>query len=346
MTPFFLGTRWRSRYQKGSLVELGQAIGGYLHWLGVARARSEHTLRAYCGDLAALMKHLGSDTPAGSISSDELMGFLAAQRELGLTAATIRRRASAVRGFCQWLQGTGATVDDPWRSVDVRIRPPKRLPRPAGEESIRRLLASLCRSAQVSRVSIPVGPFARPYEGNTLVAVALMLGTGVRVGEVVSLRCDDVDLRARSARVMGKGALERRVYLTGDWIMGLLQAQLETRLELSVQHPCLLFNRHGNVMTTASLRTRVGKELSLAGIEEHITPHVLRHTAATQLIESGVDIRFVQRLLGHASLTTTEQYTRVSDTSLQRVLTQADTLSRSLAPGSRHDEHTRLLRLT
>ena len=327
-------------------MKLGQAIGDYLGWLGVARAMSEHTLRAYCGDLAALKRHLGSEVPAGSISSEELVAFIAAQRGLGLTAATIRRRASAVRGFCRWLQGTGATVDDPWLGVDVRIRPPKRLPRPAGAESIKRLLASLCNSAEVSRVSIPAGPFARPYAANTLVGVALMLGTGVRVGEVVSLRCDDVDLSARSARVMGKGALERRVYLTGDWVMGLIHAQLMTRRELGVVHDRLLFNRHGNVMSTASLRTRVGKELSRVGIDEHITPHVLRHTAATQLIDSGVDIRFVQRLLGHASLTTTEQYTRVSDTSLQRVLAQADTLSRSLAPSSHHDEHTGLLRVT
>ena len=319
-------------------MQLGQAIRSYIHWLEVARAMSEHTLRAYCGDLAALENFLGPATPAGSINSETLVGFIAAQRGLGLTAATIRRRASAIRGFCQWLQGTGAVVDDPWRGVDVRIRQPKRLPRPARDESIKRLLASLCRSAEVSRVSVPVGPFDRPYQANTLVAVTLMLSTGMRVGEAVALRCDDIDLGARSVRVMGKGAQERQVYLSGEWIVGLVQAQLKTRFALGIQHHCLLFNRHGNVLTTASLRTRVGKELSLAGIDEQITPHVLRHTAATQLIDSGVDIRFVQRLLGHASLTTTEQYTRVSDTSLQRVLAQADTLTRALAPGRYHQE--------
>jgi len=313
-------------------MKLGQAIRGYLHWIKDARVMSEHTIRAYCGDLGVLTKHLDPDVSVGSISAEDMVRFVAAQRGSGLTAATIRRRASAVRGFCQWLQATGAIADDPWRGVDVRIRPPKRLPRPASNESIKALLASLCRSAEVSRASVPAEPFARPYQANTLVAVALMLGTGVRVGETVSLRCADVDLNARSARVMGKGALERQVYLSGDWIKGLLQAQMETRRELGVQHHCLLFNRRGNAMTTASLRNRVHKERGLAGIDEHITPHVLRHTAATQLVDAGVDIRFVQRLLGHASLTTTEQYTRVSDTSLQRVLAQADTLTRSLAP--------------
>lgn len=316
-------------------MDLRQATRSYVNWLEATRTMSEHTLRAYGGDLAALRKQIGPETPAESLSAECLVGFIAAQRQLELAAATIRRRTSAVRGFCKWLEESGAIADDPWRGVDFRIRKPKRLPRPASDESVRRLLASLCHSAQVSRVNPPLGPFHRPYQANTLAAVALMLGTGIRVGEVVALRCDDINLDTGSVRVMGKGLLERQVFLSGEWIIGLLHAQLETRRELGVGHSRLLFNRHCGTMKTASLRTRLGKELQLAGITERITPHVLRHTAATQLIDSGVDIRFVQRLLGHASITTTEQYTHVADASLQRVLAQADTLSRSLA----HDHH-------
>lgn len=317
-------------------MHLGQATRSYIEWLETTRSMSEHTLRAYGGDLAALTDQLGANTPAESVSADKLIEFMVGQRQHGLAAATIRRRASAVRGFCRWLQRIDAVSDDPWRDVDIRIRQPKRLPRPARDASVRRLFASLCRSAGVSRADIPIGPFERPYEANTLVGVALMLSTGLRVGEVVTLLCDDFDSHARAARVVGKGARERQVYLSGDWIVGLIQAQFRTRSRLGVQHQFLLFNRRGAAMTTASLRTRLSKELQLAGIDEHITPHVLRHTAATQLIDSGVDIRFVQRLLGHASLTTTEQYTRVADTSLQRVLAQADTLSRCLALNERH----------
>ena len=312
-------------------MDLGGATRSYVDWLMATRTMSEHTFRAYGGDLASLREQLGADTPVTSLNADGLVDFITAQRDRGLAPATIQRRASSVRGFCRWLRRTGQVADDPWRDVDVRIRQTKRLPRPAREESVKRLLASLCRSAGVSRASTPVGPLKRPYQANTLVAVALMLGTGLRVGEVASLRCEDIDPDARSARVIGKGARERQVYLSGNWIVGLIEAQLTTRCRLGVRHPCLLFNRSGGTMTAASLRARLSKELRLAGIDEHITPHVLRHTAATQLIDSGVDIRFVQRLLGHASLATTEQYTRVADTSLRRVLAQADTLGRSLA---------------
>lgn len=319
-------------------MNLRQATRSYLSWLKATRTMSEHTLRAYGGDLAALTGELGASIPASSLHADALVQFIVLQRQRGLAPATIRRRVSAIRGFCRWLDQIGVVANDPWRDVDMRIRQPKRLPRPARDTSIRRLLASLCRSAGVSRAAVPVDPFERPYQANTLVAVALMLGTGLRVGEVVALRCEDLDPDARAARVIGKGARERQVYLSSAWIVGLMQAQLKTRRRLGIRHRCLLFNRRGNVLTAASVRTRMGRELKLAGIDEHITPHILRHTAATQLIDSGVDIRFVQTLLGHASLTTTEQYTHVADTSLRRVLAQADILGRSLALAHGHQQ--------
>ena len=314
-------------------MDLEQATHSYLDWLGATRTMSEHTLRAYRGDLSALARLLGSMTPVQRVSADRLVEFIGVQRQHGLAASTIRRRISAVRGFCRWLTRIGELSDDPWRDVDISIRQPKRLPRPARDDSVRRLLASLCHSAGVSRVVVPVGPFENPYKANTLVAVALMLSTGLRVGEVAAARCADFDPDARSIRVTGKGARERQVFLSGDWVVGLIQAQLDTHRTLGVLHHRLLFNRGGGAMTTASLRTRLKREATSAGVCEHITPHMLRHTAATQLVDCGVDIRFVQRLLGHASLTTTEQYTHVTDTSLRRELARADTLGRSLAGG-------------
>ena len=311
-------------------MDLGQATRAYLDWLQATRTMSEHTLRAYAGDLAGLTDQLGAETAVDGLSADRLMEFIVVQRQNGLAASTIRRRASVIRGFCRWLRRTGATVDDPWRGVDIHIRQPKRLPRPARDDSVRRLLASLCRSAAVSRADVPAGPFKRPYEANTLVAVALMVGTGVRVGEVAALRCDDFDPDAKSFRVLGKGARERQVFLSSDWLVGLIQAQLETRRALDVQHSRLLFNRLGSKIATASLRNRLRKEARSAGVTEHITPHMLRHTAATKLVDCGVDIRLVQRLLGHASLTTTEQYTHVADSSLRRALLATDILGRSM----------------
>jgi len=159
-----------------------------------------------------------------------------------------------------------------------------------------------------------------------------MLVTGIRVNEVVSIKCHDIDLPGRSLRLVGKGKRERYVFLANDWIAQITSAYLATRSELSLRHPHLLFNSHYEPLTAPTMRSRLAKAGRDAGLSVKVTPHMLRHTAATQLIEAGVDIRYIQRLLGHASLSTTELYTHVSDGALKRVVSDADVLGRLLQP--------------
>ena len=155
-----------------------------------------------------------------------------------------------------------------------------------------------------------------------------MVTTGVRVHEVVTIACEDIDLAGRTLRLTGKGRRERHVFLTNDWISNLTGAYLNARDNLCVEHPYLLFNRHHAALTPSAMRLRLANAAKQAGLPCRVTPHMLRHTAATQLIESSVDIRYIQRLLGHASLATTEIYTHVSDSALKRVVSDADVLGR------------------
>jgi integrase/recombinase XerD len=151
------------------------------------------------------------------------------------------------------------------------------------------------------------------------------------VNEVVSVELPDIDLPGRSLRIVGKGRRERQVFLTNDWIRSLTRAYLRTRAALGVEHAHLLFNSHHDPLTAPAMRSRLVNAARDAGVGPRVTPHMLRHTAATQLIEAGVDIRFIQRLLGHASLSTTEIYTHVSDRALMRVVSDADVVGRLLA---------------
>ncbi len=168
----------------------------------------------------------------------------------------------------------------------------------------------------------------RPHESTTLLAVALLTTTGVRVSELVSIRCSDLDMLSRSLSLVGKGRRERKVFLTNDWITGLTSAYLVARDALDIDHDQLLFNRRYAPLTPPAVRSRLARAASDCGLKCKLTPHLLRHTAATQLIEAGVDIRYIQRLLGHASLTTTEIYTHVSDFALRDVVSSADVLGR------------------
>lgn len=310
-------------------MQLSQAREGYVRWLLTARDLSPHTLRAYEGDLTSFEEFAGADLSVDELERPSLVDFLESQRTRGLSSASLKRRASALRGFSRWLLAQGLVTSDPWHGESLALGRARKLPRVLPQRDLDHLLTFLRHAAHVdAHETRPEHVRRRPHESTTLLAVVLMVATGVRVHEVVSFRCEDIDLTGRTIRLVGKGRRERQVFLTNDWITDLTEAYLRARSTLDLPHHRLLFNLHYEPLTTAAMRSRLAKAATAAGIESRITPHMLRHTAATQLIEAGVDIRYIQRLLGHASLSTTEIYTHVSDQSLKRVVSDADVLGR------------------
>ena len=316
-------------YRKVTKMQFCQARERYIRWLLATRDLSPHTIRAYDSDIAAFERYLGERASVGHIDRGNLLAFVEEQRVAGLTSMSIRRRASGLRGFCTWLQSHCLLKDDPWAGVTVSLGRSRKLPRVVSTHDLDRLFLSLRDAAAVNRQHVADEVLTRPHETTTLLAVALMVATGLRVSEVVSLCHRDIDLPSRNLRVLGKGLRERQVFLTNDWISSLAGAYLTTRSTLQIEHDRLLFNCHGAPLTAPAMRSRLVKAGREAGLGNRVTPHMLRHTAATQLIEAGVDIRYIQRLLGHASLSTTELYTHISDHSLKRVVSDADVLGRS-----------------
>lgn len=312
-------------------MQLVHARQQYVRWLVATRSLSPHTVRAYDGDLAAFQRHVGAKSLAAEIDRDQLLGFLEAQRTDGLAPATIKRRASGVRGLCRWLTDGSVLNEDPWAGLSVSAGRGRKLPRLVPHESLDQLLASLQGRAGVGEPAGFAGEFEQLHESTTLLAVMFMVATGVRVSELVSIRCQDIDVARRTVRIMGKGSRERQVYLTNEWITELTVDYLALRTELAVDHDRLLFNRRFAPLTPSAMRSRLSKVARDASLGVSVTPHMLRHSAATRLIEAGVDIRLIQTLLGHASLSTTEIYTHVSNSALQRVLTDVDVLGRALA---------------
>jgi site-specific recombinase XerD len=302
----------------------------YMRWLLATRDLSPHTIRAYDADLACFQRYSGVDLLVTEIDQEDVLSFIEQQKAANLSPASLKRRASALRGFCRWMVSQGLLVGDPWSGTSLALGRPRRLPRTLPAHELNRLMGFLALAAGVNTSLAPNSRAVeeRPHESTTLLAVALMVATGIRVNESVNIKCRDIDLPGRALRLMGKGRRERQVFLTNDWIAGLTSAYMEARSSLSPNHPHLLFNLHYNPLTPPAMRSRLAKAARAAGLETHVTPHMLRHTAATQLIEAGVDIRYIQRLLGHASLSTTEIYTHVSDHALRRVVSDADVLGR------------------
>lgn len=310
-------------------MDIATACTEFLAHCRVAKKLSHHTLRAYTSDLMEFRGFAGAARPVGSVDRTLLRGYLAHLFERrGLKEASVKRRIACLKAMYRWLELEETVAISPFHRMDLRIRLPRRLPRNLGREELRRLLA-----APAKRLGLPPGRYdPKRVERATgldperigwlscLVALELLAATGVRVGELAAVRLADLDLDDGSIRVLGKGNRQRLVFLPNPEVVKLLRAWLTVRLKLSPRDAALLVTPRGYAATTQTIRAAVAAAGRDAALDRPVTPHMLRHTAATNLLEAGVDIRFVQRLLGHQSISTTEIYTAVSDESLREAV--------------------------
>lgn len=296
------------------------AVQRFLDHCRIARTLSPHTLKAYEADLAHARTHLCSSKPVTSISREELRryaGFML--REQRLKEASVKRRMATVRQLFKWLEREELLAVSPFHRLDLIIRLPRRLPRALAVEDIRRLLAAARQEA------LDRGTHSASLMYFVLVTLFV---TGLRVGELANTTLADVNEQEGVLLVRGKGNRERHVYLVGDDAKAILRSYLLARRRIKAPEERLLVSAFGAPVSPQYIRRRLAAIATRADLSRRVTPHMLRHTAATQLIEAGVDIRFVQKLLGHASIATTQIYTQVSDSSLRATLERADTLGR------------------
>jgi integrase/recombinase XerD len=295
------------------------SVCDFLRHCSVERQLSPHTVRAYDNDLADFRKFLERDTAPAEIASLTLSHYFAdmlGRRKLAV--ATVRRRYACLRAFFRQ-RAEREQFADPSAALKLQLPRRKRLPRTLSRPEISSLMASLKIFASRDDTLLPT-------------AVGLMVATGIRVGELCRLGVDDVSPDGATCRVHGKGSRDRVVYVSDTALRLALQQLVARRRGEAPTHGALFLNRHGAAMKPQSIRSRLRRYSRQIGLARRVTPHMLRHTAATLLIETGVDIRFVQRLLGHSSIATTEIYTHVSDEALRTTLARANILA-SLARG-------------
>lgn len=289
----------------------------FIRYCRQERDLSSNTIDAYRQDLADLIAFCGGRRHVQSIDASDILAFrnhLLTERRLAL--ATVKRRLCCARSLFRWLVRKNDLDVSPFASLDLQIRLPDRLPRTLTTEHATRLVANLTR----------LGPHVALLTG-------LLLTTGMRVGELVRLNLDDVDVYSGRIRVFGKGARERMVFLSNESLRRDLAQYLATRHgKGGTRRRRLLVTDRGRPATAAHVRRHVSSLAKSAGVPIRVTPHMLRHTTATMLLEAGTDIRFVQRLLGHRSIVTTQIYAHVSDRALQTELARADIFARLAVP--------------
>lgn len=284
--------------------ELPRAVDGFLAFCSVERGLSPRTLEAYARDLGRFVDYLDSRGVArlGDLRREHLTGFLAALERAGLGARSRARALVATRRWLRHVGAAGALARDPAEGVAT----------PRFEQPLPRLL----RRDETEALIAAVDPEA-PLGLRDRAMLEVLYGGGLRVSELVALPLDGLDARAGVLRVLGKGRRERLVPL-GEPALAALEAYLSVeRPRLARASPrrsnAVFLSRLGREMTRQNFFERLRGIARRAGIaSERVSPHVLRHAFATDLLEGGADLRAVQSMLGHADLSTTQIYTHVS----------------------------------
>ena len=310
-------------------MNVASACADFLAHCRVAKNLSTHSLRAYAIDLKEFERFAAPGTAVAAIDRQLLRRYLSHLFETrGLKETSVKRRMACLKVMFRWLELDEVIPISPFHRLDARIRLPKRLPRNLTDDEVRRLRrTAMDRVGLSGRITeakaLRIAKRTDANASTTLVVLEVLLCTGLRVGELVSIRVPDIDLLERVITIMGKGSRQRRVFLPDDETATLVSAYRRATAARRGTHDQFVVTASGTPGTTQFVRSLLRETAVDAGITRRITPHMLRHTAATRLLENGLDIRFVQRLLGPQSISTTEIYTAVTDTSLKAAIGRA-----------------------
>jgi integrase/recombinase XerC len=289
------------------------SLAAFFRHLSLEKDASPHTLRSYRTDLREFSQYAGDGDPAiwlGGVDTRTIRGYLAHLHARGLDATTIARKLAAVRSWFRFLVRRGVLERNVAREVRGP-RPPKKLVS----------FLPIDEAMSLMDAQAPDGA-TRARDSAVL---ELLYATGLRVSELAGLDLDDLDRSQQTVRVLGKGRKERIVPYGGR-AASALTAHLNDR---GAGAGPLFANRRGGRLTVRSLHTIVRRSAAMSGITRRVSPHTLRHTFATHLLDAGADLRMIQELLGHSRLSTTQRYTHVGADQLMRVYDAAHPRARA-----------------
>lgn len=295
---------------KGTEMIGQEALAEYIIYLKIERGLSANTVTSYKRDIEKYLTFLTEKkiTQLDEVSRFEILDFLQTLRQAGAADNSIIRMVSSLRKFHQYLKRESIVSDDPMQLIDT----PKKastLPKAISPQAIEQLL-------EAPDTTTPLGVRDRTI-------LELMYATGLRISELVNLKLSDMHLTMGFIQTMGKGEKERIIPLgeiASQWLDHYLEgARVYLQDQSAETSEYVFLNSRGKGLSRQGVWKKV-KQLALeAGIDQNVTPHTLRHSFATHLLENGADLRMVQELLGHADISTTQIYTHITKTRLKQV---------------------------
>ncbi len=299
---------------------LGEHIEDFLTWLDVERGYSSHTISAYTRDLEELARNIGAELHIKDIDTNRVRSHIYALHRRN-KSATIARKLSSLRSFFKFLQRRSLVKENPVSSL-------------AMPKQDRTMPVFLSVDEVFALLAVPGEEDAFPERDRAI--LECLYSTGIRVSELAGLDIQDVDLKTELVRVLGKGNKERIVPM-GSVANEVMQTYLPARQNIisacsrrgkEASTKAFFLNNRGGRLTTRSIERLVQSYAIRAGIVVRVTPHALRHSFATHMLEMGADLRSVQELLGHASLSTTQKYTHLNIDHLMEVYDRAHPMAR------------------
>lgn len=291
---------------------LNDYIAKYIEYCQYRKRLDQKTLKAYRIDLLQYANYL-KDTSTFCLK-DNLDNYITHLHKQ-YKPKTVKRKIASLKAFFHHMEYREIITDNPFSKLEVRFREAKLLPKTIPFHSIQTFLSTLYRQKEQASSEYQLRCCIRD-----IAVIELLFATGMRISELCSLRPADIDFVSSNILIYGKGAKERILQIGNPEVLSALSLYYETyKNDIAV---CGFFfvNRLQQKLSDQSVRYMIARYAKLAGIEQHLTPHMFRHSFATLLLEQDVDIRYIQKMLGHSSISTTEIYTHVSNVKQKDIL--------------------------
>lgn len=292
---------------------LNELVSEYLQYCKNNKRLSDHTMKAYMTDLKQFCNHF-SNTDIDSISAQSIENYISTLHG-GFKPKTVKRKVASFKAFYHYLEYKDILCLNPFSKINTKFREPINLPKIIPLSSVEAIL----KSAYAEKKS---GSTFRRRENalRDIALLELLFATGIRISELCNLSPDSVDLLNHTILIHGKGSKERILQVENPTTLAALHDYYERYQEAIQKCNSFFANIKGAPLSDQSARRIIRRYTELASVNQHITPHMFRHTFASSLLDAGVDIRYIQELLGHSSISVTQIYTHVSLSKQKEIL--------------------------
>ncbi len=288
-------------------------IQNYMEYCRNQKRLDRKTLKAYQIDLTQFQSQIAS-SDISEIGSDMLEAFIRSLHQR-YQPKTVKRKIASLKALFHYLEYRDIIDRNPFNKIQVRFREPVILPKTIPLHTVETLLSALYRQLESVETS-----YQRKNVLRDIAVTEALFATGMRISELCSLRACDVDLNDGNILIYGKGSKERRIQIENPDVINALESYHRAFAENIRKCGYFFATQKGRELSDQSVRRMLNKYTALAAIEQHITPHMFRHTFATSLLEADVDIRYIQEMLGRSSIHITEIYTHVAMSKQRNIL--------------------------